>query len=190
MQTFERFLVIIVSLMLTSYLAAQTPTIEKPQAVMIDEFYPPTIAGIQAYFGPTLKISGILIVIRLGDQKPLHLKLQGLSTAYNVQTRATCITVYHSDTTYIGPCYTQTTIIEAHTYNIIITIIAPIFQQQSVTPGYYRAMLSAPQTLAQQCGGQNAVYINTTELLKADQNACVSIQLVQAEYVGIGGGYG
>lgn len=191
MRAFERLTIFIVGLTLTAYLASQTYTPQQAEIADIAQLYPPK-AAIETYFGPPLEVSRTLLVVGLGGQKPIELTLQALSTPYKValSETASCITTNQAGNTLVGPCYTQTKVVEGDTENITLTIIAPLFQQQSVPAGSYSATPSQPVLLAQQCGGKNTIYINFTQVLQASPNSCVTIQLVQIEYLEVGGAHG
>lgn len=185
-------LVVIVGLAITASVAAQIYTRPQlPLSLKISGLYPPR-AEIQAYSGPTLKVSVILVVLRLGGQEPVKLKLEALSTPYSVvpPAGATCLTTTHAGNTLMGPCYMETEVAAGGSENITFTIEAPIFPQNEVPPGYYRVAYTMPEPIVEQCAAQNTLYLNATLLLQANKQACITVQLVFAQYFWVGGWLG
>lgn len=191
MRAFERLLVALVCLSLTAYLWAQASFSQSQQPIVLDQLYPPT-PGIHYYGGPTLKVSSMVLVLKL-DQTTMSLVFQALATQYQaiLPADASCFAIVESGKTLVGPCYTETKIVRADVENITLTIESPIFQNETVAAGYYKVLYAQPKLIAQNCGGQVALYVNSTQLLLASR-ACVFVQLVQAQYLAAttGGGLG
>jgi len=187
LRTFERLLVVAVSIVLAVYVASYAyldhPT--SRSTLDISALLPPRI-GVQVYTGDPLNVTESLIIIRVvaGSIHTVNLRIQSVIALGTGSTTdlGTCLYVQHQGQLVIGPCYSQSLVETVNSQTVIFTFYDPVFNVTRILDGYYNEVYSPPYILGYYCAQQPSLYVNSTLFFHAASNACILVRLIQAKY--------